>query len=94
MIAAACQSAWLSFKFQDASSILHASPTDGPADDTDMRQFIMVIMAILVTLVLTACGQKGPLYLPEAAGTASTAPEQPAPAADASNTDVAAGKTS
>lgn len=41
------------------------------------------VLALVSTLVLAACGQKGPLYLPETVGEVVTRPTQTAPAESA-----------
>jgi predicted small lipoprotein YifL len=45
-----------------------------------MKHWILCIAAILPLAMTTACGQKGPLYLPPKNGTVVTRPAAPPPA--------------
>ena len=51
----------------------------------------MKAVALIATLLLSACGQKGPLYLPEPAGNVIVRPTQtpPAPPPATEDTDKA-----
>jgi len=43
------------------------------------KLFILVVLVLGVLSLLSACGQKGPLYLPPPPETAGTAPESDLP---------------
>lgn len=43
-----------------------------------LRPLSLMLLPAVICLALGACGQKGPLYLPDA--TPTTRPQQPAPA--------------